>query len=460
MLSFKILRSSKWASVHLSRQYTTKAKRVVLSQDQSKIKNYEPKTTDAHANRVYVWGFQETGALGLQTNVKKAKERYTEMVHHPTRLQFSNNNEITDVTAGYGFTAYAVKRSDGLSLFGSGLNTDSQLGYQVKGNKKDPANLDVIIYPTAIQLPRLQGETDEDMQVKSMSAGRAHLVVLTQNGTVFTMGNNSYGQCGRSIIEEEKYSGSALINRIAQRDICGADDELVAVECGQDHTMLLSKLGRVYTCGWGADGQTGQGNYYSAGQITLIGGDIEKERIVRIACASDCVLALNEKGDVFGWGNSEYGQLDDAPDAVTQICTPRALTLTKGLGKVKDVAAGGSFCMALNDQGLVYTWGYGILGFGPFVEQTSKPQHLLPPLFGRNDFSNATTVVSIGCGVFHMGAVNSDGDLFMWGKNRFGHLGLGHKKDQFFPFKAAINGKVLKVAYGVDHTIALCKPHI
>lgn len=382
------------------------------------------------------------------------------MVHHPTRLQFSNNNEITDVTAGYGFTAYAVKRSDGQTLFGSGLNTDSQLGYQVKGNKKDPANLDVIIYPTAIQLPRLQGETDEDMQVKSMSAGRAHLVVLTQNGTVFTMGNNSYGQCGRSIIEEERYSGSALINRIAQADICGADDELVAVECGQDHTMLLTKLGRVYTCGWGADGQTGQGNYYSAGQITLIGGDIEKERIVRIACASDCVLALNEKGDVFGWGNSEYGQLDDSADAVTQICTPRALQLTKGLGKVKDVAAGGSFCMALNDQGLVYTWGFGILGFGPFVEQTSKPQHLLPPLFGRNDFSNATTVVSIGCGVFHMGAVNSDGDLFMWGKNRFGHLGLGHKKDQFFPFKAAINGKALKVAYGVDHTIALCRPHI
>ncbi|EDW65030.2 RCC1-like G exchanging factor-like protein [Drosophila virilis] len=460
MLILKMLHGVKTASVRLSRQYTSKAKRSVLLQDQKKVKNYEPKTSDAHTNRVYVWGFQETGALGLQTNVKKAKERYTEMVHHPTRLQFSNNNEITDVTAGYGFTVYAVKRSDGQTLFGSGLNTDSQLGFQVKGNKKDPANLDVIIYPTAIQLPREQGETDEDMQVRCMSAGRAHLVVVTQNGTVFTMGHNAYGQCGRSIIEDEVYTGSSLIHRIAQTDICGAEDEIVAVECGQDHTMLLTKLGRVYSCGWGADGQTGQGNYYSAGQLTLVGGDIEKERIVRIACASDCVLALNEHGDVFGWGNSEYGQLDDSPDAAPQICTPRALQLTKGIGKVKDVAAGGSFCMALNDQGLVYTWGYGILGFGPFVEQTSKPQHLLPPLFGRNDFSNATTVVSIGCGVFHMGAINSDGDLFMWGKNRFGHLGVGHKKDQFFPFKAAINGKVLKVAYGVDHTIALCRPHL
>ncbi|XP_068141618.1 RCC1-like G exchanging factor-like protein [Drosophila tropicalis] len=449
----------------LARTYTTKAKRVVLNQDKSKIKDYNPKISNTHDQRVYVWGFQETGALGLQTNIKKSQERYTEMVHHPTRLQFSTNNEVTDVTAGYGFTAYAVQRSDGETLFGCGLNTDSQLGYQVKKVKsnspaQDPANLDVIIYPTAIQLPREHGETAEDMEVRSMSAGRAHLVVVTRNGHVFTLGNNSYGQCGRSIIEEERYSKSAIIHRISQVDICGPDDEIVSVECGQDHTMFLTKLGRVYTCGWGADGQTGQGNYHSAGQITLIEGDIKKERIVSLSCSSDCVLALNEHGDCFGWGNSEYGQLDNDPEhAQTQINIPRALKLTKEIGRIRQVASGGSFCMALNDQGLVYTWGYGILGFGPFVEQTSKPQHLLPPLFGRNDFSNATTVVSIGCGVFHMGAINSDGDLFMWGKNRFGHLGLGHKKDQFFPFKTALNGKVAKVAYGVDHTIALCKPY-
>uniref|UniRef100_A0A1B0AA40 Ints3-like C-terminal domain-containing protein n=1 Tax=Glossina pallidipes TaxID=7398 RepID=A0A1B0AA40_GLOPL len=145
----------------------------------------------------------------------------------------------------------------------------------------------------------------------------------------------------------------------------------------------------------------------------------------------DCVLALNSNGDLFGWGNSEYGQLSDSDVDNTQINIPIHLKLTQGIGKLTDVAAGGSFCMALNEE-----------------EQSSKPQRLLSPLFGRNDFSNKTCVVSIGCGVFHMGATNSDGDLFMWGKNRFGHLGLGHKKDQFFPFKTTINGKVTKVAYG------------
>ncbi|TMW48698.1 hypothetical protein DOY81_006217 [Sarcophaga bullata] len=440
------------------RSYTTKAKRSLLNQDQSKIKVVETKPSNPHKERVYAWGFQETGALGLLTNVKKAQERYTDIVHHPTRMQFSVNNEVIDITAGYGFSAFAVKRSDGETLFGSGLNTDSQLGFQVKGHPKDPRNLDVIIYPTAIKLPRIDGETDDDMLVKCMSAGRAHLVVVTKNGTIFTMGNNSYGQCCRDIIEDEAYKGSSLIYRLSQKDICGEEDEIIDVVCGQDHTMLLTRQGRVYTCGWGADGQTGQGHYESTGRLSQALGDISTEHIVKLACASDCVLALNDKGEVFGWGNSEYGQLDDTDNALTQISSPQQLKLTKGIGKLKDIAAGGSFCMVLNEEGLVYTWGFGILGFGPYVEQTSKPQHLLPPLFGRNDFSDKTYVTSIGCGVFHMGAINSDGDLFMWGKNRFGHLGLGHKQDQFFPLKTAVNGKVTKVAFGVDHTLAMCKP--
>ena len=29
------------------------------------------------------------------------------------------------------------------------------------------------------------------------------------------------------------------------------------IACGMDHTLLLSYEGEVFTCGWGADGQTG-----------------------------------------------------------------------------------------------------------------------------------------------------------------------------------------------------------
>ena len=67
----------------------------------------------------------------------------------------------------------------------------------------------------------------------------------------------------------------------------------------------------------------------------------------------------------------------------------------------------------------------------------------------------------IFCGVHNNAAINSYGDLYIWGKNKGGCLGLGdHRNDQFFPFKVNMGGEVQKISLGIDHSIALCKPYI
>lgn len=103
---------------------------------------------------------------------------------------------------------------------------------------------------------------------------------------------------------------------------------------------------------------------------------------------------------------------------------------------------------------------------------------LIPPtLFGVNAFQPDTKVEKVSCGLSHICAVTNKGDLYTWGKNRHGSLGLGTKEDQFFPlrvswpspklhfllkiiFQVAIGGIVNHVSCGVDHNIALCKPFI
>jgi hypothetical protein len=50
------------------------------------------------------------------------------------------------------------------------------------------------------------------------------------------------------------------------------------------------------------------------------------------------------------------------------------------------------------------------------------------------------------------------GDLFTWGKNRNGCLGLGTYEDQFFPLKVSLAGRVHTAVLGVDHTIVTAKP--
>lgn len=54
-----------------------------------------------------------------------------------------------------------------------------------------------------------------------------------------------------------------------------------------------------------------------------------------------------EKGDIFGWGNSEYDQLAVAKPQVTQVSHPTWLNF-KDVGKVTKAASAGSMCLLLN----------------------------------------------------------------------------------------------------------------
>ena len=396
-------------------------------------------------HRVYVWGMAEHGALG--TLKSTWHEKGISFVPRPKRLAFGEIHDVTDICCGYGFTAFALRSNDKNILYGTGINTDSQLGFH-ENDKKFSDDLITELRP--INLP-LKGSSSK---VISIAAGRAHLLVLTDEG-LFTLGNNAYGQCGRPVIINENYNKSKVVHRIS--DIKGK--KIKAVTAGQDHSILLTESGEVYTFGWGADGQTGLAHYRNEHRPSLVKGDLAGQHIVKVACVADCVLALSDKGKVFGWGNSEYGQLFVQGDN-QQVNIATELNALQQLGHIKDIASGGCFCMVLNNDGDVYVWGYGILGFGPNVTRIMQPTLIPSVLFGKNAYEKDTKVIKIFCGMSHLAALTNLGDLYMWGCNKFGSLGLGHSKDQYFPLKVNVGAQVKKVACGVDHTVTLCKPFV
>ncbi|KRT86262.1 Regulator of chromosome condensation repeat containing protein, partial [Oryctes borbonicus] len=349
------------------------------------------------------------------------------------------------VACGFGFTAFAVDSPDELKVYGTGLNTDSQIGNQQIGNKP----LEFVFFPQPIRLPFRQPKR---VKVTKVSAGRAHLAVLTNEEGLFILGNNAYGQCGRRIVENESYINNTIVNRVERIE----GKKITDVVCGQDHTIARTEDGALYGCGWGADGQTGLGHYNCASKFSRICGDVENENIVKVSCRSDFVMALNDKGELFGWGNTEYGQIT-TPDDQQQIATPTFIKSCRKIGKIIDVASGGSFCMVLNENRHVFVWGFGLLGVGPRVQQSTVPIHIPPQLFGLNDFSPNNFVEGIDCGLSHLAATTTQGDLYTWGRNRESCLGLGTLNDQHFPLKVAIGGKVKQVSCGFDHMVAVCK---
>lgn len=340
----------------------------VLKQDINKFPKYEFLRSKNSDRRVYVWGQATTGACGV--NESTYDQKFAKTIRHPTRLSFAERFDVIDIAAGYGFTLFACKPTgDDITLFGTGLNTDSQLGYQKHGGDKNKP-MELLFYPAPISLPK--GHDDESLTIKKVAAGRAHAIALSESNVLFSLGNNSLGQCGRPIVDDELFHSSQFVHRIECKTIIGDNDKVKDIVCGLDHSLILTENGKVFSCGWGADGQTGLGHFNSIGEWTQVLGDIKAEKIVKIATKFDCVLALNgkqrskkemifvlmkkiyemifvfaDKNEVFGWGNSEYNQLN-LNGGIQQINTPIHLPNTKKCGKVIDIASGGSACMVLN----------------------------------------------------------------------------------------------------------------
>jgi len=363
----------------------------------------------------------------------------------PILAKLGETHTLKAAAAGYGFSLFLTNNKD-YPVWGSGNNRSGQLGEQrrrgIQGGRSK--HLEMLMEAGHIELPLNEGE-----KVDGLAAGRAHSLILTSEKEVLSLGDNAHGQCGRAIVEGEDPSAPRPVHRLEAEGVIG-------VVSGQDHSFLLTEDGTLLSCGWAADGQTGQGHYKSSGQPSPIKGDLEGEQVVKVSCAADCALALNSRGEVFGWGNSEYSQFGLVTDE-QQLHTPTHLQLGLGNEKVVDVASGGTTCTILTESGRVLTWGFGLLGLGPNLTTAKTPQEIPQVLFGRNAFSPDSLVISVAAGLGHQAAVTNDGCLYTWGKNRSCCLGLGSRKDQPFPLKVALGGRVTSVSLGVDHSMAVVK---
>ncbi|XP_070316301.1 RCC1-like G exchanging factor-like protein isoform X6 [Odocoileus virginianus] len=215
------------------------------------------------ADRIFVWGFSFSGALGVPTFVlpgsgpqPRAGSRPRRRIQAvPYRLEL--DQKISSAACGYGFTLLSSKTKDITKVWGMGLNKDSQLGFH-RSQKDKTRGYEYVLEPSPVLLPL---DRPQETRVLQVSCGRAHSLVLTDGEGVFSMGNNSYGQCGRKVVENEIYSESHTVHRMQD-----FDGQVVQVACGQDHSLFLTDRGEVYSCGWGADGQTDRGELFVWGK--------------------------------------------------------------------------------------------------------------------------------------------------------------------------------------------------
>ncbi|XP_056891228.1 probable E3 ubiquitin-protein ligase HERC3 [Takifugu flavidus] len=224
---------------------------------------------------------------------------------------------------------------------------------------------------------------------------------------------------------------------------------LKEIVCGGQHSVFLLHDGSVYTCGSNSCGQLG---HNKPGITPEFVGALDTQKITLVSCGQAHSLAVNEQGQVFAWGAGEEGQLG-LGTTETAVRIPR---LIKRLcdHRIAQVMCGNQHCIALSKDGQLFTWGQntsGQLGLGK-----GEPSKLFPqPLKSLAGIPLA----KITAGGDHSFALSLSGAVFGWGKNKAGQLGLNDIQDRAVPchIKFLRSQKVVHISCGEEHTAALTK---
>lgn len=182
---------------------------------------------------VLVTGAGDVGQLGLGSDVLE-KSR-------PALVNLES--EIIDICAGGMHTVCLTKEGKVITF---GCNDEGALG-------RITTEEDAEFQPGFVELP---------CKVVQVSAGDSHTAALLEDGRVFTWGTfrDSHGNMGMTINGNEKLPFDILPGHI-----------VVKIASGADHLVMLTNDGQIYTCGCAEQGQLGRTTERCSGRDARFG---------------------------------------------------------------------------------------------------------------------------------------------------------------------------------------------
>ncbi|MEI6580067.1 MAG: InlB B-repeat-containing protein, partial [Eubacteriales bacterium] len=194
----------------------------------------------------------------------------------------------------------------------------------------------------------------------------------------------------------------------------------------------ISSEGKVYSWGYNAYGQLGDGTIISRLSPVCISNDptnlLYGKTVTALRKGDWHTVALDSDGKLYTWGYNTNGQLGD--DTYIQKLKPVCISDTGSLatnplfGKVvTQIHAAGLQTFAISN-GKLYAWGRdtsGLLGDGATTQR--KTPYCISDIVSSALYGK--TIVAVRTGDFFTMALDSDGKLYTWGRNDTGQLGNG-----------------------------------
>jgi alpha-tubulin suppressor-like RCC1 family protein len=223
------------------------------------------------------------------------------------------------------------------------------------------------------------------------------------------------------------------------------------IELGTAHGCVL-RDGTPWCWGDNAEGQLGDRTRQSRANAQPVFSSLEAE-VVELSGGSQHTCARGADGSAWCWGDNSRGQLGLG---INKNRKKKPVLVSEIGYDVASIAAGADHTCALTTAGEVWCWGdniHGQLGIG-----SSKKLMRSPALV--ETLSNNVARIAASESSAHTCAMDNAGALWCWGANSDGQLGDNTRKDRKVPVQIASTvdgasfGEVTDACTGALHTCA------
>ncbi len=285
---------------------------------------------------------------------ENAQGRQTAIEAHEKKKPVIRNTYQTKLQEG--FNTYEIR--DG-KLYGSGENSSGQLGI-ADIHSQDFYEQPVLIAENVIHVDAC-GET---------------LIYLNEKNELYGVGSNRSGQLGQPMEGED---GETDRKDCITEPVLIMDHVKYA-SAGGGYIMILQEDGILYTMGDNLNGQLGNGTarpvrdewYAKKGTVYSSEPVHVLDDIAFIAADDYTAAAISKKGDLWVWGDNSFGEIGNRrrgngmPGVSTDVVSEPYLVLKK----VKEVRFEDYTVYAVTFQDQEYRWGKNATAFPKPIEET------------------------------------------------------------------------------------------
>lgn len=410
-----------------------------------------------------IWGYNGYGSNGNGTT--KSKEV----------VMFCLGNDIDDIKLG-GYSGYYLKEDN--TVWSSGLNNYGQLGLGDTSNRT--------VYN------KIKFEDETDVKAKKIVAGSRNLMFIGEDGKLYATGYNAEGQLSNGTTSNAVYP--TLMKNEDGTDVEDAlfiEMGVCAYNVNSHNSAIIREDGTVWKAGNNTYGQIGNCSFVNSSFFVKSGlQETElnyRNEYIKVGSTIDVNVLRASEFNVFikdsnitqsDWtwksSNDDIATVDN-DGKVTGISIGEA-TITgnnnglkakiivhvyrnkDGAITVPQVCQTEVATYVLKEDGTVWSTGYN--GYGQLGQGETSNKNK-PGQVKIDEETYLTNVIKIGTTHNSVVALTKDGNLYAWGMNQYGMLGVGDTSNRYYATKVkGVAGEgylenIIDVAIGHQNILAI-----